>query len=224
MLNKELRLLVTGADQDTTLLDAAQNQLLAFNTNMTAMGAANEKRARDLAAQLAGADFAEAAPQTLLAEFDTVAAASGALLDAIAPLIAFINSRVPKAAVEDNIGVEVQMLVLKALKEMEAVLTGKDDKTSFAGSAGAKAAYLKARCDIEDKLKPPPAPKDGEKPAAGPAPSQRAFGAAFDAATAAEVARSWVVLRRYGSQVVQLLVRNIEQLNKPRRDTASFLG
>jgi hypothetical protein len=92
------------------------------------------------------------APASILEILDSLRTAQASVVSDLHKVRSTIVVRIPEMKEEDNLGVSVQMNVLKLFDEVEKQILA-SDKASFA-TISFKASYLESRAAVEDKLNP----------------------------------------------------------------------
>jgi hypothetical protein len=91
-------------------------------------------------------------PAALLEILDTLRLTQSSVVVDLQTIRSTIVVRIPEMKEEDNLGVSVQINVLKMLDEVEKQIL--DSEKSQLASIGYKASYLGSRASIEEKLNP----------------------------------------------------------------------
>ena len=135
----------------------------------------------------------------------------------------FIHSRVPEMKEEDNAGVMIQMQVLETLGDLRKVfeqgVKGKDSGATRFVSLKYKLDYLTARAELEEKLNP-----SGKDAQPSKSASLKLALVEQDKMALADVAASYLALRRYALSLVSAFTKNIEKLAMPRRNSVGMIG
>lgn len=190
-------------------------------------------------AKLEDGDATKAPPAAVLAAIEAVRMETEFVIKAMNAVSLYIFTKMPEIKEEDNAGVAVQMHVMETIGQVKAICEtgsggGKSADPRFC-ALGFKLSYLKARGEMEEKLNPKKEKeeKKDDKDAAPASPVAPAFKSPsarmaieeFDRNAMADVAATYMQLRRMGTMAARTFTINIEKVACPRRrDGAGMIG